>query len=385
MKNFIGFIFCILIAVFMAVMIDGSGGIMIAVILIAALVISQIIMLVMRGRIEAEVICSQQLLAKGESLSVRVKLKKHTILPTPFIEVEVASTPQLAAADKTVYRLAVASRDNYENIDIPFTAKHCGMSSVEIKRIELIDYLGLTRYRIDLPQSNMTYQVRVMPDVRDTGTQAEILKTTSDNAAFDDSEEETSETAVGSTGTPGYEHRVYVPGDPIKKINWKLSSKRDIYMIRLDEKLAVSSQTFVLDCPKFDDMSELSYIDLDIIVEGCLAMLSMLVRQGLECEFYYYVGKWQSIDVKSMADVLELQQQLSYLVPITPSNRLPQEALKKGGAVCFTTADVAHESLLAQLFEYPDIMLVTHENSGLTAANGNIWTCSSDLEFERIV
>lgn len=386
MKNLIGYIFCIIIACAIAVMIDGRGGVMIGIILLLALVFSQLVILYERRKINISVGCSQKLLAKGDSFFLQVKLSKKTILPTPFIEIEVKASPQLKADEKTVYKLSVSSIRNYEEIKIPFTAVHAGLSFVEISRVQMVDYIGISKYDIFKAHNDFQrQQIRIMPDIPDTGTQADILKTTSESAGFDDSDEETSESATGSTGMPGYEHRAYVPGDPIKKINWKLSSKRDIFMVRLDEKLAVSSQVFILDCPSFENMSESDFANVDIIIEGCLAMLSMLVSQGFESDFYYYIGKWNCADIKSMADLFDLQEKLSWFTPVTPAERLPAEAMKSGGAVCFTSVDISHERLVADLLENKDLMVVVHENSGFNFSAGNVWTCSKDFEFRKMI
>lgn len=89
-------------------------------------------------------------------------------------------------------------------------------------------------------------KIKIMPNIPDTGSQTELLKATSENASFDDNESESDENALGLTGVPGYDHRQYEIGDPLKRINWKLSSKRDELMVRLDEKVTASSQAFSL-------------------------------------------------------------------------------------------------------------------------------------------
>ena len=109
MKHFIAYLFCIAVAAAIAVLIDGSGGIMIGLILVSALIFSELILLFFRKKISFEVECSQKLLSKGDILEVSVKLRKRTFLPTPFVEAELSFSPQLEAEDKTVYRRALAS------------------------------------------------------------------------------------------------------------------------------------------------------------------------------------------------------------------------------------------------------------------------------------
>ncbi|WP_164489136.1 DUF58 domain-containing protein [Ruminococcus sp. Marseille-P6503] len=384
MKHFIAYLFCIAVAAAIAVLIDGSGGIMIGLILVSALIFSELTLLFFRRKISFEAECSQKLLSKGDILEVSLKLRKKTILPTPFVEAEFSYSPQLEVEDKTVYRLALASM-NYEKITVPFKAVSSGMSYVKIKRIRLMDFLGIFSVSVfDSVKESGKYPVRILPRIPDTGVQPEILKTTSVNSGFDDTEEETSETAVGATGVPGYEHRVYVPGDPVKKINWKLSSKRDIYMIRLDEKLAVASQVFVLDIPEFEDITAESCRNIDIVIEGCLAMLSMLVSQGLESDVYYYKDKWNCVNIKNAADILDFQEKLSWFSPVTPPERIPAEAIQSGGIVCFTSADVQHENLASEIFGLKDAVFVSHENCGFSGAD-NLWICTSDFEFKKPV
>lgn len=104
-------------------------------------------------------------------------------------------------------------------------------------------------------------------------------------------------------------------------------------MVRLDEKLTVTSQVFVLDIPKFENVTAQDHRNFDIVTEGCLAMLSMLVSQGMESDVYYYKDKWNHVNIKNMCGLLELQEKLSGFSPVTPPERVPAEALKSGAAV----------------------------------------------------
>ena len=48
-------------------------------------------------------------------------------------------------------------------------------------------------------------------------------------------------------GFPGYDNREYVPGDPLKRINWKQSAKRNKLLVRLDDEMAARAIHVVLD------------------------------------------------------------------------------------------------------------------------------------------
>ena len=269
-----------------------------------------------------------------------------------------------------------------QTVKLEFKANYSGRSYIRVAAFEAVDFLGLSRSSIPVEEKAGFIGLRIMPNVPDTGTQMDVIRTATDNVGFDDSEEETSETAMGSTGTPGYEHRAYSPGDPLKKINWKLSSKRGIYMVRLDEKLSVTSQVFVLDLP--EGVENYSCRRADVIIEGALAMLSMLAQQGLETDFYYYIEKWNMLSVKSLGDVYLLAEALSDMVPYSQTDRLPDEALRTGMNICFTVISSSDVKLAEELFSYKNVTVVADVSAGFTAGAGDIWTCSEDFEFKHL-
>ena len=61
----------------------------------------------------------------------------------------------------------------------------------------------------------------------------------------DDDEDEAQSLLTG--GIPGYDHRDYVPGDPLRRINYKLSAKKRRLLVRKDENIASQSVDIVLE------------------------------------------------------------------------------------------------------------------------------------------
>lgn len=384
MKSIIGYIGCIAIAVVMAVMINGRAGILIGSILVVALILSVFLRLYLKKRFTVSLSCGSSFLSKGDIVEVRVRVEKRTRFPSPMIELELSPSPQLEPVENKGLRFALAPNKTSDTVTISFKAKYSGLAHIGIARFEIADLLGLSHQSKINIDDVVPVELKIMPRVPDAGTQMEVIKTAADASGFDDSEDETSETAMGQTGMPGYEHRNYVPGDPLKKINWKLSSKRNIYMVRLDEKLSVTSQVFVLDCPEFPDMSTYSYKNADIIIEGCLAMLLMLASQGLETDFYYYAeDRWNYVPLRVPGDVMQLAENLASYKPVLPPERLPQEA-HKGTAICFTTIDSSQQGLAADLFADKNLTFVVTETSGFNSSAGSLWSCSEDFVFKHL-
>jgi uncharacterized protein (DUF58 family) len=89
-------------------------------------------------------------------------------------------------------------------------------------------------------------QTKIFPAIPMLSSHSEFVRTLEESSAFDDNEQ-SREVAFAVTGFPGYEHRDYVPGDPLKRVNWKLSAKRDRLLVRKPEAFAGGDQVLILD------------------------------------------------------------------------------------------------------------------------------------------
>ncbi len=384
LKSLLAYIGCIAIAVYVALYIDGTVGIILTIALSLALVISLALTLIVLPFIKVEITSDKSLLTKGERLELSVKLSKSIIIPVPVIEISADCSPQLEMPDGKLFLGSVAGTETTV-VKIPYNAKFSGASEIKLLKIMLTDYLGIFRFKIKTDEKELTISTSIYPDIPDAAVQTDFLKTTSMFSDSDDDEEETDETAIGSTGMPGYDHRQYSPGDPIKRINWKLSSKRDIYMVRLDEKVCGSGQMFFLDCPKLDE-TERALEARDNVIESALAMFTMLVREGREASFFFYSGGlWLRTDIHSIGEVYALQEQLSSLAPSNPSKLIPDEIMNAGKTpICFTTAinDCMH-SVTEIVAACPDALIISSMTAQLPHISTNLWTVSNDYEFRK--
>ena len=129
-------------------------------------------------------------------------------------------------------------------VEISMAAEYCGLNRLSIEDVILRDSLGLITYRSDIiPESGAA---AVLPDIVEY-MGPEVLP----SALPSDNDEEAEEGSV-SGGFPGYEHRGYEPGDPLNRINYKLSAKKRTLMVRRDENTSAQSTDIVI-APGSDD------------------------------------------------------------------------------------------------------------------------------------
>lgn len=106
---------------------------------------------------------------------------------------------------------------------IKLMAAHCGLVRVSITAARIRDPLGLVRLRASCPSA---HEILVEPRRFETRiTLADDVDTTADSDKY-------SMTKPGSDPSETFGVREYQPGDPIKRIHWKLSQKSQNLMLR---------------------------------------------------------------------------------------------------------------------------------------------------------
>jgi len=386
MNNLLYFIICIFTAIVLAYFVSGSGGFFILFLLAIALIISLVTVIGTRSQIALSLSLSSKVVNKGEDFSARLDItKKHALQPTSFIEVTLAVTPNVASKDNVLTYKMICSGLHGDSIDIPLNAVLCGGGEISVEKVVVSDYLGLLNLKMKrLPPK---CKVNILPRIPDTGSQTEVLRSVSERISFDDSDEESDETSSTLTGVPGYEHREYVPGDPLKRVNWKLSSKKDQFMVRLDEKVTSSSQVFRLDLPKAEVPDFVSYRMMDIIIEGSLAMLGMLVKSGYESEYNYFIdGQWEMAEISDEGTLVLLQERLAGITPYPKENREPDHNINEKGKamLCFTSCTAEMSSELAELSDSFEGTLVVVKESGISALRSDMWSVNREFEFSKL-
>ena len=380
---FMSYLGCIGIAFVVMYYLNGTVGILIATALGCAFFISVAATLTVMHSVKAEVKLDKPSVSKGETLKCIIVLRKNMIIPVPIIDIHISCTPQLSK-ETDICRVSLAGKE-INTVEIPLTAKYSGAAEVRIDDVLIGDYLGIFRFRLKNAAANTVMKLSVYPNIPDVPVQTDFLKTAvlfSDN---DDDEEETDETAMGQTGQPGYDYREYYPGDSIKRINWKLSSKRDIYMIRLDEKVTESGQIFFFDSPKLSE-NDLTLSVHDNVIEGMLAVFTMLVREGKETTFFFAKKDiWYKVDIRNLSDIYTLQEMLSSFEPCTVKNAFPPEIVSIGKTpICFTTATSDFPDSAAQIVsEIPGILMISAVSSGLSKLTSEMWVISDDFELKK--
>ncbi len=287
MKSIISYFAVFISAILYMLLFDKAAGGIMTVFLFVTPVISIFLTVSAKKRIIFELECDNEILNKGKLEKIHVNITKDTILPLPFICFTVELSKRFCELAQNVYKFSM-SENRELTVDIDVNPKICGPADICINKIYITDYLGIFKFKIN-PDMLVCKTVSISPDIVEIDESNELLRNIF-SSLTDNDDDDASKSGFGKSSFPGYEYRNYVPGDSLKKINWKLSSKRNQLFVRLDEASNITLPDIFLDTsePVNVNNEETAMYTQQTIIEASLSLLMMFVRQGLECTYSYY-------------------------------------------------------------------------------------------------
>lgn len=372
-------------ALFVTLVIDGTIGMVLTFALIIALVVSPLLTLAVKRHLRVQPVLNGSAFSKGDKIYFGIKLFNNGFLPAPVISAELYRTPHFTADGADALCGSVTGRSS-NTLTLALTAVHSGKAYIGIKSLTLTDYLGIFSFNLKIDgDAEKELTAAIYPDIPEVSVQTGLINTSSVFLSAEDDEEESDETSSVPTGLAGYDHREYSPGDPLKRINWKLSSKRDVLMVRLDEKIKGAGRTLLLDLP-YCELTPVLLTVRDNVIEGMLAMLVSLIKEGREVScLYRKQGLWMTAEIRSQGDIYALQEELSETEPDKAGGVLPDPARLSGVPIVFTSAMQGcsgSAELIARRF--PDSMLISSYASSLPSFSANSWVLSEGFELHKM-
>ena len=318
--------------VFFGLYLSAEIGWVFVYVLVCAPLFSLVVTLFMRvkGWVTLTADINKSMLYKRETAVLRITAKNKSWLPIPAIKIRLISPEGLepeGSEDSCVISISPRSETV---VELGYKAKVWGVYKIGAESAHIHDFMGF--FRFNMPCVGAIGEVKVFPDIPEIPGDAPLLRSAAEAAKFSDDNEETKENdgVPRFGGMPGYTHKEYAEGDPIRRINWKLSSKRDKYMVRLDDEIESIQQTIVLDSCGGKNVRE-----NEMAVEGMLAAALGLLKCGFEstvlCRFD---GAFTGFEITDPADVAMLQTKLaeySFAPEGYKGERIPMGTLSEKG------------------------------------------------------
>ncbi len=314
-KSILEYLALITVAVLFMLFLDGPGGGYLLIVLVAAAVVSIGLCIYTKHNITSQLEISEDILNKGDIVQLSVIVKKSGILPTAVLTAEFFAGYNFKP--KSSMKISTVMFGSDECVfKSEYIAEYFGKGKLGLSAFSVSDFLGLCSYRIPISQSML--EVKIYPDVPEISSRDNFARRLADAALFDDSED-TTQSVNGFNGTPGYEHRPYVPGDSLKLINWKLSAKRGELLVRRFENSSGAEQVFVLDKKGSDNDTN------QLTVEAMLGLVAQFAKTELPVKIIIrFSDIWEEIAVQNLVDAAQFRYKMaSYAFSNDNINRFP--------------------------------------------------------------
>ena len=390
-------IFMYLLAIFLGVMfalyLSAAVGWTFVYIFVCAPIFSFLVTLWLHKRksVSLRLDVNRTMLYKKETVTLRITAANKSFFPVPAVKVFLSAPEGLEPESPAKSFVMSIPPRSEATAEIVYSAKVWGCCTVGAKAAELHDFLDFFKFRMPIGENaELLREIKVFPDIPEMAGDAPLLRSAAENAKLADDSEETRETDNANlfAGMPGYTHREYAEGDPVRRINWKLSSKRDKYMVRLDDEIESIQQNIVLDSRGGSDVYE-----NERAVEGVLAAALGLLKCGFESTVYCrFGGVWESFSVTEPADVSALQTRLAdfrFAAEHERCARFPAEELseKGSGAGVLLFTSMFDKALTAEISSAEEQGIFTAVISADSVSVGSafqIWRLSEDYSAELI-
>lgn len=329
-KKLISYILSVVLSILYMYYLDEESGLIITAMLLIAPLISLALTLINAKTTRIYRKVSSEIISNGEYIDFEVIAKRSIPFPAPMLNIEIKVPVNFTSlSDKIEYSPEFSKKSIRK---IRFYSRFATCGDFYIEKAYFYDFLGIFKFKNEFEKEKIS--VAVVPKITLLSHDNAIFTSFSENISYDD-EIDTNSDVMSVNTTPGYEHREYIPSDPIKRINWKLSSKLNKLMVRLDEYISASKPIFVIDLNANDDIERINGIDdkneqtllleavyakASRLLENVLGTLRLFVTQQIECRIFLSSME-QAIDCASEEDIQKLAIEISKISILQASEK----------------------------------------------------------------
>jgi len=339
-----------------------------AIVLVALPIVSLVVTLAMLAglRVWQEI---PKTVVKNQQAHIKIGFKNYSILPFSKVECTfITNKHAIETEDVKGVELKAFSRSA---IKIPFKAIYRGHFQIGLKSIVVTDFVGLVTLRRNYRKKQKLIALPQVVDLTSSPLTMNLLAEAS--SPFDIKDEDYATIS---------DVRPYVPTDSIKRVHWKLTAKRNEWMVKQFQSNGLNSVDIVVDSkrlPMSVDDTEMYQLE-DKIVESAISLARFCLNKGMPVDFHSTGGGKTHASTAAFFDTIYavagdmIFEEKPPLSPVSVLSRLLNDAAGSVNAVIFTS------QLDVELYE----RVVNATNRGNFVAVIYIAPSTASEEAERI-
>ncbi len=267
--------------------------------------IAGIITVIMLHRaVEVEVDSENSVATRTEKYLVRFTVRNKGYIPLTACKV-VTRVRYNGRKIKKTYRKNLCCGNNAEaNCDFYISCPSCEMVTVECVKVYIYDYIGL----FCIPKKiKKTSTVLVMPNLPPVDIIDKMTYVINDEDGIVYSQER-----PGDDQTEVFAIREYVPGDSVRKLHWKLTTKSNKLMVK-DFSLPIKDNDTVI----FDLFQEPkgTKSNRDEVFDLFYGLVYAMTKRGVGFNACFYNNEYVTLRIENQNDIYALFAQIYTIEP----------------------------------------------------------------------
>lgn len=216
--------------------------------------------------------------AKDESFNIQLCIENRSIFPIGKAEAVIEYYNIFNGCKNNIELHFPIQPRNQQRVTFRLTSKFCGRLRIRCAYINIFDPLRIFRFRIG---KNISQDIMILPEGQEIGgciSNTDCVE--AEGLVF-------SEHRSGDDPTEVFDLREYNPGDRLNRIHWKLSSKKDEFIVK-EYSCPVDSPAVILLDLCCNETSELRLPIYDTLLELCVSLSHLFIEEEHLHTIVYY-------------------------------------------------------------------------------------------------
>lgn len=297
------FLILIIISVFFYILYVPDFALVLLIVFISLPVIMLAMAVILKRSIKAEIAVKDITVPKNQSFPVQICITNKSFFPVGKAEAHIEYYNVFSNQISSIYLDLPVQPRNQQRVTFQLSSKFCGIIKIRTVSIRISDPMRLFKLRTG---KNLRTEVAVMPEIHEvTGSIADVDHVNDESNVF-------SEHKAGDDPSEVFNLREYNPGDKLNRIHWKLSSKKDDFIVK-EYSLPVDVPSAVFLNLKCYEDSEYTLPVFDTVIETFLSISQFMLENERNHKVIFYNGRQKQfveINISNTDDLAEAAREI---------------------------------------------------------------------------
>ncbi len=292
------FLVLIVVCIFFYILYTGNFALVLLVIMIALPIIMFVTTYISKKKTTVEFAMKDKVVSKNQSFPIQLVINNRSFFPIGKAEahIEYYNVFNNQITSFELY-LPIQAR-NSQRVTFQISSKFCGIVNIKAEKITVYDPLRIFKFNI---ADNTGIDIAVLPEAQEIGG------TVNYTDRINDESDKFSEYFPGDDPSEVFDLREYAPGDKLNHIHWKLSSKKDEFIVKEYSMPTDVPCVVFLNLKCYED-SDYTLPVFDTLVETLLSVSQFLVENERPHKIVFYNAQkkqFEDIEIDSTETLSE--------------------------------------------------------------------------------